>query len=145
MLLSKDTYRPVINHSKLLDGTRIVLAPTHVGEMNAALLVDTNRYDHSHQITYMTFRHRYCTDSTRPIFSAGDVDVIEGAIEDIRVEWEQHGQGCAPDYGEIIDIALRRLRQDLDSGSSSEVIEDLRREIGYRQWCAAQVPMHGRV
>jgi hypothetical protein len=96
----------------------------------------------------MTFRHRYSTASARPILPAGDVDVIEGAIEDIRVEWEQHRQGCAPDYREIIDIALRRLQQDLDSGSGEvvgDVIEDLRREIGYRQWCAAQVPMHGRV
>ena len=99
-------------------------------------------YDHSHHITYMTFRRRYFAPSTRPILSSGDID----AIEDIRVEWEQHRQGCAPDYGEIIDIALRRLQLDLDSGNSCEVIEDLRREIGYRQWCAraAQIPMHGR-
>ena len=82
----------------------------------------------------MTFQRRYSTPSTRPTLSAGDVD----AIEDIRVEWEQHCSGCAPDHGEIIDIALRRMRQDLDSGGGGvvgEVIEDLRREIGYRQWC----------
>lgn len=89
----------------------------------------------------MTFRHWYSARSTRPILSSGDLD----AIDDIRVEWEQHRKGCAPGYREIIDIALRRMQQDLDSGNSYEVIEDLRREIGYRRWCAgaAQPPMHG--
>jgi hypothetical protein len=80
----------------------------------------------------MTFRHRYSALFIRPILSPGDVD----AIEDIRIEWERHRIGCAPSYGEIIDVALRRMRQDLDSGGSGGVIEDLRREIGYRQWCA---------
>ena len=83
----------------------------------------------------MTFRHWYSAPSTRPILSSGDVD----ALEDIRVEWEHHRQGCAPGYREIIDIALRRMRLDLDSGGDEvvgDVIEDLRREIGYRQWCA---------
>jgi|SRR5580700_4033073 hypothetical protein len=95
----------------------------------------------------MTFQRRYSTPSTRPTLSAGDVD----AIEDIRVEWEQHCRGCAPDHGEIIDIALRRMQRDLESGNSCEVIEDLRREIGYRQWCAGAgrfpmqgLPIHGR-
>lgn len=90
----------------------------------------------------MTFRHWYSARFTRPILSSGDLD----AIDDIRVEWEQHRTGCAPGYREIIDIALRRMQQDLDSGNSCEVIEDLRREIGYRRWCAraAQSPMRGR-
>jgi glutamyl-tRNA reductase len=83
----------------------------------------------------MTFRRLYSAPSTRPILSPGDID----ALEDIRVEWEQRREGSAPEDGEIIDIALRRLQQDLDSGNSSEVIEDLRREIGYRQWCARAV------
>ena len=83
----------------------------------------------------MTLRHRHFAPSARPILSPGDVD----AIEDIRIEWEQHRSGCAPCYREIIDIALRRMRQDLDSGGGEvvgEVMEDLRREIGYRHWCA---------
>jgi hypothetical protein len=92
----------------------------------------------------MTFRHRYSAHPTSPILSSGDLD----AIDDIRVEWEQHRKDRAPDCSQIIEIALRRMQLDLDSGSG-DVIEDLRREIGYRQWCtravsAASVPMHGR-
>jgi hypothetical protein len=95
----------------------------------------------------MTFRRWHSVPSTLPILSSGDVD----AIEDIRVEWEQQRKDCAPGYTEIIDIALRRMRRDLESGNSCEVMEDLRREIGYRQWCAGVgripmqgLPMHGR-
>jgi hypothetical protein len=89
----------------------------------------------------MTFRRSYSVPSTRPILSPGDLD----AIEDIRVEWQQHRDGSTPGHEEIIDLALRRMQRDLVSGDSSEVIEDLRREIGYRQWCAgsARLPMQG--
>jgi hypothetical protein len=83
----------------------------------------------------MTFWRQYSAPSTQPILSSGDID----AIEDIRVELEQHRKGCAPDHEEIIDIALRRMRRELNSGGGEvvgEVMEDLRREIGYRQWCA---------
>ena len=35
----------------------------------------------------------------------------------------------------IIEIALRRLQWELDSGREDEIIEDLQREIDYRLWC----------
>jgi hypothetical protein len=70
-----------------------------------------------------------------PILSPDDAQFVE-----IIAAWgTQLGTqlpGCAGNLHEIIVIALLRLRWELESGSRDEVIEDMRREIAYRLWCA---------
>ncbi|HEY3827178.1 MAG TPA: hypothetical protein VGL82_21635 [Bryobacteraceae bacterium] len=56
-------------------------------------------------------------------------------MEEIQAEWARHRDGWAPEYQEIIDLALRRMRQDLASGAREDVIEEIKYEILYRQWC----------
>ena len=56
-------------------------------------------------------------------------------LEQMVAEWDAQGRG-AQNLREIIGLALRRLQWELDSGAKDEVIEDLQREIEYRQWCA---------
>ena len=51
------------------------------------------------------------------------------------VECDSQGIGRSRNMHEIIEIALRRLQRDLDSGFKDEIIEDLQREIDYRLWC----------
>jgi hypothetical protein len=60
----------------------------------------------------------------------------EQLLDHILAEWDTQGPGCARKFREIIGLALRRLKWDLDTGSKDEVIEDLQREIAYRLWCA---------
>jgi hypothetical protein len=57
-------------------------------------------------------------------------------LNEILDELDQQGLERPPNINEIIEIALRRLQWDLDSGREDEIIEDLEREIDYRQWCA---------
>ena len=37
---------------------------------------------------------------------------------------------------QLIDRALRKLELDLQSGERQRVIEEVKREIAYRRWCA---------
>jgi hypothetical protein len=62
------------------------------------------------------------------LLSANDVEALERIVE-------QLAEGKANNHNEIIDIALRRLQRDLDSGCKDEVIEDVQQEIDYRLWC----------
>jgi hypothetical protein len=73
---------------------------------------------------------------TPPISDQSDLsrDDVQ-VLEQIVAEWDTHGPG-AQNFREIIGLALRRLQWELDSGGKDEVIEDLQREIEYRQWCA---------
>jgi len=68
----------------------------------------------------------------KPALSSDD----ERVLDQILAEWDTQGPGCARKFREIIDLALRRLQWDLDTGCKDEVIEDLQREIAYRLWCA---------
>jgi len=65
------------------------------------------------------------------IFSPDDAQILE-----IVAAWDTQLPGCARNLHEIIVIALLRLRWELESGCENEVIEDMRREIAYRLWCA---------
>ena len=67
----------------------------------------------------------------RSIFSPDDAQILE-----IVAAWDTQLPGCARNLHEIIVIALRRLRWELESGCQDEVIEDMQREIAYRVWCA---------
>jgi hypothetical protein len=58
-------------------------------------------------------------------------------LNEILDELDQQGLGRAPNIHEIMEIALHRLQQDLDSGREDEIVQDLEREIDYRQWCAS--------
>jgi hypothetical protein len=64
--------------------------------------------------------------------SPADVQVLER----ILAEWDTQGVGCPLNSRKIVDLALRRLQWELYAGCQDEVIEDVRREIAYRQWCA---------
>lgn len=69
-----------------------------------------------------------------PELSSADVE----AMEQIRSLWQRVMNGI-PSYREIIDLALRNLERDLQSPRRGEVVQDLRREIAYRHWCAANM------
>ena len=58
------------------------------------------------------------------------------ALEQILAEWDTERLDWAQNFGEIVNLALRRLQWELDSGCKDEVIEDVQREIAYRLWCA---------
>jgi hypothetical protein len=58
------------------------------------------------------------------------------ALEQIVLEWTPSRLDATRNPNEIIYIALRRLQWEMDSGRKEEVIEELRREIDYRLWCA---------
>jgi len=66
--------------------------------------------------------------------SIGSLD--DAQIFEIVAAWDTQLPDCARNFHEIIVIALRRLRWELESGCEDEVIEDMRREIAYRLWCA---------
>ena len=60
------------------------------------------------------------------------------ALKQVADECIPRGLSCANNFHEIIDMALRSLRRDLDSDCEAEVIEDVRLEVGYRLWCARE-------
>jgi hypothetical protein len=62
------------------------------------------------------------------LLSSNDVEALERIVD-------QWAEGMTNNRNEIIDIALRRLQRDLDSGFMDEVIEDVQQEIDYRLWC----------
>ena len=67
----------------------------------------------------------------RSICSLDDAQIFE-----IVAAWDTQLPDCARNFHEIIVIALLRLRWELESGGEDEVLEDMRREIAYRLWCA---------
>ena len=58
------------------------------------------------------------------------------ALEQVVKRWAQDELTSGHNIHEIIDIALRRLQRDLDSECGDNVMDDVRCEIGYRQWCS---------
>jgi len=62
------------------------------------------------------------------VVSPQDIEVLE----ELAVE-------CGRTFNEIVEIALQRLRWELNSGRQDEVVEEVRQEIDYRQWCARNV------
>jgi hypothetical protein len=58
------------------------------------------------------------------------------ALEQMVEQWGSPKPVFTRNINEIIDIALRRLQWDLDSGCKNEVIEEAQCEIDYRLWCA---------
>jgi hypothetical protein len=64
--------------------------------------------------------------------SRADLQTLDRIID----QWDQCESVGEQNLDEIIYIALHHLQRDLDSECRGEVIEDMRREIGYRQWCA---------
>jgi hypothetical protein len=74
---------------------------------------------------------------TKPLASKSVLSPDEvRALEEIVVECDSQVPGRSRNVHEIIEIALQRLRRDLDSGFEDEIIEDLQREIDYRLWRA---------
>jgi hypothetical protein len=80
----------------------------------------------------MAFRKQTSTSADEFLLLSSDLEVLEN----IRMDWKLHGVNRTPDAREIIDLALRRLQTDLNSGLGSEVVEEVHREMLYRQWCA---------
>jgi hypothetical protein len=69
--------------------------------------------------------------SEQSALSRDDVQILEQMV----AEWDTQ-KPEAQNLREIIGLALRRLQWELDSGGKDEVLEDLQREIEYRQWCS---------
>ena len=63
--------------------------------------------------------------------SADDIQALEQMIK----RWARDGRTSGHNIHEIIDIALRRLLRDLDSEGAETVLEDVRCQISWRQWC----------
>ncbi len=59
------------------------------------------------------------------------------ALDEIRSGWTARGLGESPSDGEIVSVALHLMLLEIDAGLGDEVLEDLRREVDYRRWCAA--------
>ena len=78
----------------------------------------------------MVFRRQPYDDEFR--LPPGDLEILES----IREELELRGDNLTHDDRDIIDLALRLLQKDLDSSSADEVVEEVNREMLYRQWCA---------
>src|ERR1700761_2744156 len=75
----------------------------------------------------MVFRNQPPADEFLP---TGDLEILQS----IRSELEfRLGDRTHDDQG-IIGLALRLLQRDLDSRSAAEVVEEVRREMLYRQW-----------
>lgn len=55
-------------------------------------------------------------------------------LEEIRAIWYSRA-GLSPHDLELIHLALTRLERDLRSERRGEVIEEIRREVDYREWC----------
>jgi hypothetical protein len=58
------------------------------------------------------------------------------ALEQVVKRWAQDERTEGHNIHVIIDIALRRLERELDSECRDNVMEEVRREICYRQWCS---------
>jgi hypothetical protein len=80
----------------------------------------------------MFFRKLRSAFSVRSVLTPSE----RRTVEEIQAEWARQRDGWAPECQEIIDLALRRMRQDLASGAREDVIEEIKYEILYRQWCA---------
>ncbi len=65
------------------------------------------------------------------LLPSGDLEILES----IRTELELRSGIRTHEDRDIIDLALRLLQKDLDSGAAGEVIEEVRREVLYRLWC----------
>ena len=66
-----------------------------------------------------------------------DEEYHSGALDEIRSDWAACGLGEAPSDREIVGAALHLMQLEIDAGLGDEVLEDLRREVEYRRWCAA--------
>ena len=74
-------------------------------------------------------------------------DYDREAIDDIRSDWAARGLGEPPSDREIVSVALHFMQAEIEAGLGDEVMEDVRREVEYRHWCAAiddapAVPIH---
>jgi hypothetical protein len=78
--------------------------------------------------------HSKSTPCDESMLSPDDQDVLE----DIRAAWVLRRNNCPPHQEELVDIALRRMQQDLHSCRREEVVEDVQREIAYRLWCTQE-------
>ena len=65
-----------------------------------------------------------------------DPELHREALDDIRSDWVACGLGEAPSDREIVSVALHLMQSEIDAGLGDEVVEELRREIDYRHWCA---------
>ena len=71
--------------------------------------------------------------SAEPPLSSGDLETLG----EIRSDLELQGKKTSLSDAEIIDLAMRLMRRDIDRGLETEVFEELWREADYRQWCAS--------
>jgi hypothetical protein len=54
-------------------------------------------------------------------------------LDDVRSELRENG--CAASDDRIVHFALRCMKRDLNSSFGGEVLEELRTELLYREWC----------
>jgi hypothetical protein len=79
--------------------------------------------------------HKPRNHSPLESLSPGDLEVLEDICSELNLRLSDIGD----DAGRIIDFALRRMYADLNSGANREVIEDVQREVLFRQWCVEKM------
>jgi hypothetical protein len=65
-----------------------------------------------------------------------DTELHREALDEIRSDWAACGLGEAPSDREIVSVALHLMQSEIEAGLGDELVEELRREIDYRRWCA---------
>ena len=78
------------------------------------------------------FAHERCTLTSEE----SDVALLSAESEEVLEELSVVVSSSDDVRQQLIDRALRKLECDLQSCQSPEVIEEVRREIAYRLWCA---------
>jgi hypothetical protein len=66
-------------------------------------------------------------------------------LGELQTAWRGGPDAAPPEYHDLIDLALRRMRQDLQSGRRAEVIAEVRRELAYRAWCMQEDPLERKL
>lgn len=100
---------------------------------------DTSLISHrERRISNLMFSRKPPHSAADPPLSPGDIETLGEIRSDLKLE----GTGSTLSDSEIVDLALQLLRRDLDRGLEAEVLEEVRRETDYRQWCASIDGVH---
>lgn len=96
--------------------------------------IDTSLFSHrERRLSNLMFSRKRQNGSADPPLFSGDIDTLG----EIRSDLELQGKHTSLSDSEIVDLALRLMRRDLRRGLEAEVLEEVRREADYRQWCAS--------
>lgn len=70
-------------------------------------------------------------------FPSTEGDILSPELQELIEEiWPELDEPGAPDYRELINLALRRLEMQLGSHLRGDIVREARLEIEYRSWRA---------